>query len=66
MQTIEQFFESNDKLNEVEALMKNQESKVAFIGDGINDAPVLAASDVRIAVGGLASDVAIETADIII
>ncbi|MCB0440393.1 MAG: cadmium-translocating P-type ATPase, partial [Flavobacteriaceae bacterium] len=55
-----------DKLNEVEALKKNSENKVAFIGDGINDAPVLAASDVGIAMGGLGSDVAIETADVII
>jgi len=55
-----------DKLNEVEALKKNPENKVAFIGDGINDAPVLAASDVGIAMGGLGSDVAIETADVII
>ena len=55
-----------DKLNEVEALKQNQENKVAFIGDGINDAPVLAASDVGIAMGGLGSDVAIETADVII
>jgi Cd2+/Zn2+-exporting ATPase len=55
-----------DKLNEVEALKKNPENKIAFIGDGINDAPVLAASDVGIAMGGLGSDVAIETADVII
>jgi Zn2+/Cd2+-exporting ATPase len=55
-----------DKLNEVEILKKNPENKVAFIGDGINDAPVLAASDVGIAMGGLGSDVAIETADVII
>jgi len=55
-----------DKLNEVEALKKNPQNKVAFIGDGINDAPVLAASDVGIAMGGLGSDVAIETADVII
>lgn len=55
-----------DKLNEVESLKKNSENKVAFIGDGINDAPVLAASDVGIAMGGLGSDVAIETADVII
>ena len=55
-----------DKLNEVETLKQNPENKIAFIGDGINDAPVLAASDVGIAMGGLGSDVAIETADVII
>ncbi|MBJ2175219.1 cadmium-translocating P-type ATPase [Aureibaculum sp. A20] len=55
-----------DKLNEVESLKRNQKNKIAFIGDGINDAPVLAASDVGIAMGGLGSDVAIETADVII
>ena len=55
-----------DKLNEVELLKQNPENKIAFIGDRINDAPVLAASDVGIAMGGLGSDVAIETADVII
>lgn len=55
-----------DKLNEVEDLKKQPETTVAFMGDGINDAPVLAASDVGIAMGGLGSDVAIETADVII
>ena len=55
-----------DKLNEVESLKQNPKNQVAFIGDGINDAPVLATSNVGIAMGGLGSDVAIETADVII
>jgi Cd2+/Zn2+-exporting ATPase len=54
-----------DKVNEVQ-LLKDQGRLIAFIGDGINDAPVIALSDVGMAMGGLGSDAAIETADVII
>ena len=55
-----------DKLNRVETIKENKENIVAFIGDGINDAPVLAASDLGVAMGAMGSDVAIETADMVI
>ena len=55
-----------DKLHEVEKMKMEPKSVIAFVGDGINDAPVLAASDIGIAMGKMGSDVAIETADIII
>jgi len=54
-----------DKVNEVSKL-KAAGRKIAFIGDGINDAPVIAMSDVGMAMGGLGSDAAIETADVVI
>ena len=54
------------KVAHLEALKQDKTNKIAFVGDGINDAPVLALSDIGIAMGGLGSDAAIETADVVI
>ncbi|WP_294250867.1 heavy metal translocating P-type ATPase [uncultured Chryseobacterium sp.] len=54
-----------DKVNKVKEI-KSKKQTVAFIGDGVNDAPVVALSDVGIAMGGLGSDATIETADVVI
>lgn len=56
----------NEKLTKLENLMKDVKNTTIYVGDGINDSPSIATADVGIAMGGLGSDVAIESADVVI
>ncbi|SDM16991.1 heavy metal translocating P-type ATPase [Halarsenatibacter silvermanii] len=56
----------DDKVEKLEKIIRDSKKKTAFIGDGINDAPVLARADIGISMGGLGSDAAVEASDVVL